>query len=103
MIKEGLDYGEKILVIKDFLDKNFQRGHMTKTDENGEPFACQLVVRLDQDGKPSKSMTDVQLFRYLQAKFKDILPESERDMFLKNVIKAWYDKKITRNGSLLNN
>ena len=88
---ESLDYGEKRLHVKNFLDDNFKKGTIKNTNQ-------EVVVSLEKN----KTMTDKQLFYYLQSKFKDILPEDERDDFLKDVIKKWYYKKISKNGSSLN-
>lgn len=102
LLSEQFDYSEKRLMVKKFLDDNFQRGTMDKMDDNGNPSKYEVVVLLTQDKKPVKAMTDKQLFYYLQAKFKNILPEEERDEFLKDIIKKWYYKKISRVGSSLN-
>ena len=42
------------------------------------------------------------LFYDVQARFRDILPETERDEFLKDAIKKWHDNKISKVGSSLN-
>ena len=89
-------------MVKKFLDDNFKRGTMDKMDDNGNPEKYEVVVLLTQDKKPVKAMTDKQLFYYLQSRFKDILPEGERDEFLKDIIKKWYYKKISKVGSSLN-
>lgn len=101
-LNEALDYSEKRLLIKKFLDDNFQKGSIDGMGKDGEPSKTEVVVRLTQDKKPVKTMDDKQLFYYLQAKYRDILPESERDDFLKDTIKKWYDNKISKAGSSLN-
>lgn len=101
MLTEDLDYGERRLHIKKFLDDNFKKATIDKMDDDGNPSKYEVVVLLTRDKKPVKVMTDKQLFYYLQSKFKDILPESDRDDFLKDTIKKWYADKITRNGSSL--
>lgn len=102
LLHEEVDYSEKRLLVKKFLDDNFQRGTMDRMDDNGNPEKYEVVVLLTQDKKPVKTMTDKQLFYYIQAKFKNILPERERDEFLKDVIKKWYNRKISKVGSSLN-
>lgn len=102
MLQEQFDYWSKRLVVKKFLDDNFQRATMDKMDDNGQPSKYEVVVMLTKDKKPVKTMTDKQLFYYIQAKFKNILPEEERDEFLKDAIKKWYHKKISKTGSSLN-
>ena len=101
MLSEDLDYGERRLYVKKFLDDNFKKGSIDKMDDNGNPSKYEVVVLLTKDKKPVKTMTDKQLFYYLQSKFKDILPEEERDKFLKDTIRKWYQDKISKNGSSL--
>lgn len=98
---EQFDYGEKRLLVKKFLDDNFQKGTIDKMDDKGDPDKYEVVIMLTTDKKPVKTMTDKQLFYYLQEKFKDILPEEERDDFLKDTIKKWYYDKISKVGSSL--
>ena len=101
MVNEELDYGERRLCVKRFLDDNFKKGSIDRMDDDGNPSKYEVVVMLTQDKKPAKTMTDKQLFYYLQSKFRDILPEAERDEFLKDTIRKWYSDKISRNGSSL--
>jgi hypothetical protein len=101
LLSENLDYGERRLYVKKFLDDNFKRGTIDRMDDNGDPSKYEVVVLLTKDKKPVKTMTDKQLFYYLQSKFKNILPDNERDEFLKDTIKKWYSKRITKNGSSL--
>ena len=101
MLNERFDYSEKRLLVKKYLDDNFKRGSIDRMDDNGRPSKYEVVVLLTPDGKPVRTMTDKQMFNYLQAKFKDILPEDERDAFLKDAMIKWYNRKITRNGSSL--
>lgn len=101
IIEEGFDYNEKRLLIKKFLDDNFKRASMDKFDENGDPIKYDVVIQLTKDNKPIKTKSDKQLFYYLQEKFKNILPEKERDEFLIDTIKKWYNNKITKNGTTL--
>lgn len=100
MLNEELDYGNKRKLVKDFLDKNFQKGTIDVMDGDGNPSKQGVAVMLTQDRKPVKAMTDTQLFYYIQAQFKTILPETERDEFLKNAIIAWYNGKIDKNGDV---
>lgn len=99
ILKEEVDYSEKRLLVKKFLDDNFQRGTIDKMDNKGNPGKYEVVVLLTKDKKPVKAMTDKQMFYYLQSRFKDILPEAERDEFLKDIIRKWYYHKISKVGS----
>ena len=100
-LQEQIDYSEKRLLLKKFLDDNFQKGSIDVMNDNGEPSKTEVVILLTQDKKPVKTMNDEQLFYYLQSKFRDILPEEERDEFLKDTIKKWFYDKITKAGSSL--
>lgn len=98
---EQYDYGEKRLLVKKFLDDNFKKGNIDRMGDNGTPEKYEVVVLMTKDMKPVKTMTDKQLFYYLQSRFKNILPEEERDEFLKDCIKKWFYNKITKTGNSL--
>ena len=100
MLKEEFDYGNKRLLIKQHLDDNFQKGTIDKMDDSGNPAKQSVVVMLTKDKKPVKTMNDRQLFYYLQSHFNTILPEEDRDEFIKNTMIAWYDNKLNDNGDI---
>ena len=86
----------KVLVIKNFLDKNFKRASMTEFNEDGELNNTPMVGLMDDNGNVIKNMSDRQLFDYLQNKFHNIYGNNiQRDKFIAQVIKDWYYKKIT--------
>lgn len=103
------DKSDKVLQIKDFLDSNFSKANSdTKSfDENGNRKVKSFATLLDSSKNVLKLMTDKQLFDLLQEKFKKILPNSNssernvRDNFLKKVLIAWYNDRITKEGSIL--
>lgn len=102
ILKESLigDLSQKVLIIKNYLDKNFVRADYTDM-ESGEPQSKGIVGWLNGEKEVVKTLTDVQLFYFLQEKYKNILPDKEdRDGFLKQVIKDWYNHKISKNGTL---
>lgn len=101
LLKEEFDYNEKRLLVKKFLDNNFRKATIDKFDENGDPIKYEVVVMMTKDKKPAKTKSDKQLFYYLQNKFKNILPEEERDKFLIDTLKKWYYNKITKNGTTI--
>lgn len=95
-------YLDKVSIVKDFLDKNFKRADITDFDEKGMIHSNKIVVWVDMHDNPIKSMTDVQLFYLLQEKYKNIFAnKTERDTFLKKLIKAWYNKKISKYGTII--
>jgi hypothetical protein len=96
----GFDYGEKRLLIKKHLDNNFMKGSTTEI-VNGKPTKIDLVVMLGPDKKPIKSMTDKQLFEYLESEFQNIVPREERTDFIKETMIAWYNNTLSRNGNIV--
>ena len=91
---------DKVGVVKDYLDKNFARATSTVMDKNGRPQISGVVVWLDDYKQAVKTLTDVQLFYIIQDEFKNIISDKEaRDNFLKQIIKDWYNKKISKNNT----
>ena len=101
ILKENMDYCEKRLSVGKYLDDHFVKGHTTGVGEDGLPVNTDIVVMVSDDKKPVKSMSDKQLFYHIQDKFKDILPEDERDQFLIATAIAWYNGKLSRNGTIV--
>ena len=94
-------WGEKVKMVKDYLDKHFARANSIIMGSNGRPENKQIVAWLDDYKQIVKTLTDVQLFYVIQDEFRNILSDKdERDKFLKQVIKDWYNHKITKNNSL---
>lgn len=91
---------EKVLTIKDYLDKNFTRYENIDVDEDGYPKSYN-AVQLIMNGQPVKPMTMEELLRHLDDKFMNMIRDkSDRRKFLIQVIKDWYNNKIDRNGLL---
>lgn len=91
----------KVLAVKKYLDETFVRGSMPIIGEDGYPKTLYIVGMKGTDGKVLKNMTAKQLFFLLQDKFNKIYQESkQRDRFLKQVMKDWYNRKITKEGLL---
>lgn len=91
----------KVLVIKKFLDDNFQKGGIASIGEDGYPTTISIVALKGTDGSLLKNMDDKQLFYMLQDKFQHIYDETfKRDRLLKQIIKDWYKDKISKNGLL---
>lgn len=101
IMNEASEYSDKVLMVKKYLDDNFAKADNTKMGKDGQPTTEKVVAWLDSYKQLIKTITDVQLFYVVQDKFKNIMSnKEERDNFLKQVIKDWYDKKITKYGSL---
>lgn len=103
------DESDRVLEIKKYLDDNFSKATSDNGifDANGDRQKKSYVALLDNNKNVIRLMTDRQVFDLLQEKFKTILPNStkdeknERDSFLKKVLVAWYNNKITQNGSII--
>lgn len=106
-----LDQSDNVLKIKKYLDANFTKAtnDVGTFDNNGDRTTQSYVALLDSNKNVLRLMTDRQIFDLLQEKFKTIMPNStekekkKRDEFLKKVLVAWYNNKITKEGSLLSN
>ena len=94
-------WGDKVKSIKDYLDKNFARANETIFGEDGRPKIQKVVAWLDDYKQVVKTLNDVQLFYIIQDEFKNIIPDkNERDKFIIQVIKHWYNHKISKNYSV---
>jgi hypothetical protein len=92
------DMSDKILSVKKYLDKYFKKGDIDQI-KDGKPSKLEVVIMVSDNGKFLKTLTDKQLFDQVQADFKNILPEKDRDAFLKDVVIKWYNNKIKNSGT----
>jgi hypothetical protein len=91
----------KVLIIKNYLDKNFIKSTIDDIDNNGYPIKTRVVSMKNSNGDALNTMTTSQLFYLIQDKFKNIYHNKEqRDKLIKQVIKDWCDGKISREGML---
>lgn len=91
---------EKVLLVKDFIDKNFETVNIYDIDENGYPIKDKMVNMLS-DGQPIKTMSLGEFLLLLDDKFHSMITDdSDRKKFLKQVIKDWYTGKLGENGVL---
>ena len=92
---------DKVLFIKKYLDKNFQKQSLDDIDSNGYPCISPSVIMMSSNGQPLKTMQPSEFLVFLDDKFhKMISDEGDRKKFLKQVIKDWYYNKISKNGLL---
>ena len=92
---------DKVLLIKDFLDKNFAKQEIDSLDENGYPTKEKTVMLLSNNKQPLKTLSMKELLRFLDDKFQKMVSKKEdRRKFLKQVIKDWYFGNIKGNGIL---
>lgn len=102
-IKENLSPVDtnKVLVVKKYLDDNFVRGNIPTIDNSGYPKSLLIVGMKGTDGKVAKNMTAEQLLELLIDRFQKIYTDKDkRRRFLRQVMKDWYNKKITKEGLL---
>ena len=92
---------ELVLQVKAFLDKNFKKGDIEQFGERGNIESIPIVSMMDKKGNPVKPFSDKDLHNFLIEEFKDMFSsEEERYNFLRQVLKDWYEDKITPNGLL---
>ena len=94
-------YSDKVLSIKKFLDGNYMRGEFVK-DVDGAKKTIGVFVKLTDKGLPTKDSVLIDdVFERLQQEKQHMFSDpKERDKFLLDVIKAWYDHKINDRGSI---
>ena len=92
------DLSDKILSVKKYLDKYFKKGDIDQI-KDGKPAKLEVALMMSDNGKILKTLTDKQLFDQVQTDFKNILPEKDRDKFLKDVITKWFYNKINDSGT----
>lgn len=95
-------YCDKVLLVKKFLNRNFMRGSIEKTADDGTMKRTGIFIQLDDKHMPTKSMMSAtSVFDMIQDKFKKILSnKNKRNKFLIRLIKDWYNNKITKDGVL---
>lgn len=92
---------EKVLIVKKYLDSTFQRGTFEKIGENGYPTTVRIVAMLGNEGNVLKNMYLPQLKELLEDRYQKMFSDhDELGLFLEQVIKDWFDKKISVQGML---
>lgn len=92
---------DKVLLIKEYLDKNFVRQTSDTIDENGYPTKEYNIAMVSRNKTILKVFTFDELLILLDDKFHRFFKEdSDRKKFLKQVIYDWFHKKIQKNGLL---
>lgn len=91
----------KVLIVKKFMDKMFSRGKMNSISPNGYPTKTNIIGMKGNNGEVIKNMSFEQVLDLLEDKFHYIYSDQEkRSRFLKQLLKDWYNKKITNEGML---
>lgn len=92
---------DMVLMVKKFLDKGFTRQLQDDIDSNGYPKKKCVVTMLSTDRQPLKTMSMRELLLMLDDKFNSMVKdEKDRRKFLKQIIRDWFDNKISKQGLL---
>ena len=92
---------DKVLVVKKFLDDNFQKGNAEFIGNNGRLVKVRMIGIPDSNGESLRDLTPDNLVDLLIDRFKNMfLDQKERELFMKQVAKDWINDKITVNGIL---
>ena len=89
-------YSDKIDLVKRFLDKNFMRA---STQKEGKDVG--IFVKLNGNIPTDESLWKQDVLDIFDDEFNNIISDKkERDGFLSQLVDDWYNKKITKYGSL---
>lgn len=92
---------DMVLMVKKFLDKSFTKQLQDDIDANGYPKKKCVVTMLSTDRQPLKTMSMSELLLMLDDKFNSMVRNDlDRKRFLKQIIRDWFDNKITKQGLL---
>ena len=92
---------DKVLVVKKFLDNNFKKGNLERIGASGMPEKVRIVSMFASNGELLKSLYEEDLQDLLIDKFKNMFKDTVcRDLFMKQVMKDWFDNKIGVFGNL---
>ena len=90
-----------VVMVRDYLDKNFMRQSLDDISSDGYPIKTPTVMMVSADKQPLKTLQMKELLLLLDDKFNNLVKdEKDRKKFLKQVIKDWYYKKISKDGIL---
>lgn len=92
---------ELVLQIKNYLDKNFAKTEIDDIGENGYPIKIKSAVLLSNKKQPLKTLQPRELLMLMDDKFHKIITNNDdRKKFLKQVIRDWFNGKISKEGVL---
>lgn len=91
---------EKVLLVKKFLDDNFTKGMMDDIDDMASPIKVPVLTRMMM-GQPVEQLSGENAVLLLIDKFpKMVSDKGDLKKFMTQVIKDWYDNKISDTGIL---
>lgn len=89
-------YSDKVELVKKYLDKNFVRGSFEKDGES-----VGIFVKAKNGIPTDKSYWKQDVLDILDKEFHKLISDKkERDGFLNQVVNDWYNRKISKYGSL---
>lgn len=92
---------DKVILVKNFLDKNFQKGNLENIGANGLPQKVRIAAMMSSTGDVLRNLLDSELEDLLIDKFKNMfLDTNERGLFMKQVVDDWFNNKISPIGLL---
>ena len=92
---------DKVILVKNFLDKNFQKGNLENIGANGLPQKVRIAAMMSSTGEVLRNLLDSELEDLLIDKFKNMfLDTNERGLFMKQVVDDWFNNKISPIGLL---
>lgn len=92
---------ERVLMIKRFLDGNFQRSEIDDIGEDGYPKKVKSVVLMSSNKQPLKTMSQDELLILLDDKFNHMISDkNDRKKFFRQIIKDWMENRISKEGIL---
>lgn len=102
--KKGKPYTvspEKVLIVKRFLDGTFSHHDYEKIGPDGLPVVIKVISMNAKNGEPLKYMYENDLMDLLIDRFQNMFTDrTEREGFLRQVMKDWFAGKITPYGGL---
>lgn len=91
---------QQTLRVKEYLDNNFTKIVLDDIDMNGHPKKIP-AVQLMSNGQPLKTFLMPELISYLVDQFQSMIKnENDLKIFLQQVVKDWFMKRIGKDGIL---
>jgi hypothetical protein len=97
-------YGDKIALVKKFLDRNYMRGYLEKSNPGGTKGNIGVFIQLN-NGLPTDSSVwiddVVDALEHEENYHKLVANELERKGLFLQIIKDWFDQKKTLDSGIL--
>lgn len=92
---------DKVLLIKDFLDKNFHKDVEDAYSPEGIVVKQPVVFVMNTQGMPVEKIDNETLFdRVFHANRNMYLDQNRLNRFIRKVVEKWLEDKIDQNGML---